>query len=189
MLVPSVVHGVSMVLYWRLLDFNLTVFGSAFVGHVTYVLPFAFLTIFPRVHHFDESLEEAARDLGATDWTVFRRVVLPLILPGLVSGALLAFIMSFDEFIRALLLTSNEQTLPMYLWAVVTNDLSPQPNATSAMMVAFTIAIFAIWIGIQGRAARASRSPERQSIHSAVAAQQVTNSVAGVTAPSVRAGN
>lgn len=157
MLVPSIVHAVSMVLYWRLLDFNLTVFGSAFVGHVTYVLPFAFLTIFPRVHRFDESLEEAARDLGATDWIVFRRIVLPLILPGLVAGALLAFIMSFDEFIRALLLISNNTTLPMYLWAVVTNDLSPQPNATSAIMVAFTGAVFVIWLWIQRRGARVAR--------------------------------
>ena len=154
MLVPSIVHGVSVMLYWRMLGLSLTVFSSAFVAHVTYVLPFTFLTIYPRVHNFNTSLEEAARDLGATEWMVFRRVVLPLIAPGLVSGGILAFIMSFDEFIRSLLLISNDSTLPMLLWAIVTNDLSPQPNAVAAMMVAFTAGMFAIWIFLQQRMSR-----------------------------------
>jgi ABC-type spermidine/putrescine transport system permease subunit II len=157
MLVPSIVHGVSMVLYWKILGLSLTVFGSTFVGHVTYVLPFVFMTIFPRVHRFDVSLEEAARDLGATELMVFRKIVLPLIAPGVVSGALLAFTMSFDEFIRAFLLASDKVTLPMYLWSMVTNDLSPQPNAISSLVAVFSLVLLALWVLIQRRSGAALR--------------------------------
>jgi ABC-type spermidine/putrescine transport system permease subunit II len=142
---PPIVHGVSLVMFWRLNDLPLSISTSAFVGHLTFVLPFVFLTIFPRVHRFDNSLEEAAMDLGATRTQTFWRVTFPLIKPGVIAGGVLGFTLSFDEFLRTFFLTSRELTLPLFLWALVTNDLSPQSSAVATMVVLFSLGCLIIW--------------------------------------------
>jgi spermidine/putrescine transport system permease protein len=142
---PPIVHGVSLVMFWRLNSLSLSISTSAFVGHLTFVLPFVFLTIFPRVHRFDRSLEEAAMDLGATRTQTFWRVTFPLMRPGIIAGGVLGFTLSFDEFLRTFFLTSREQTLPLFLWSLVTNDLSPQSSAVATMVVLFSLACLTVW--------------------------------------------
>jgi ABC-type spermidine/putrescine transport system permease subunit II len=142
---PPIVHGVAFIMFWHALGLRLSLFGSTFIGHVTFVIPFVFLTIFPRVHRFDRSLEEAAMDLGATRTVTFWRITLPLIRPGILAGGVLAFALSFDEFLRTLFLIGPDITLPLFLWSMVTNDLSPQPNAVAAMITAISLACLALW--------------------------------------------
>ena len=111
-----VAEGTLLKLGRRLAVMEVSLYSSAepetLVAHVTYTLPFAFLVVFTRLHRFDRSLEEAAIDLGADPLTTFRRVTLPLILPGLVAAAIFCFTLSFDEFIRTLFVIGNENTLP-----------------------------------------------------------------------------
>ncbi len=139
MLTPGIVLGVALTLLWRVLGLTPGLFSSALVAHVTYTLPFAFLVVFTRLHRFDRSLEEAAMDLGADQFTTFRLVTLPLILPGLVGAAIFAFTLSFDEFIRTLFVVGSDNTLPIYLWSMIMTDSSPQTSAVGAVIVAFSL--------------------------------------------------
>jgi spermidine/putrescine transport system permease protein len=142
---PPIVHGVALSMFWRLNELPLSLYGSAFVGHLTFVMPFVFLTVFPRVHRFDRSLEEAAMDLGASRSMTFRRVTFPLMRPGIIASGVLAFTLSFDEFLRTLFLTSREITLPLFLWSMVTNDPSPQSSAVATMIALFSLGCLALW--------------------------------------------
>jgi ABC-type spermidine/putrescine transport system permease subunit II len=148
---PPIVHGVALIMFWRAADLRLSLFGSTFIGHVTFVLPFVFLTIFPRIHRFERVLEEAAMDLGATPLATFRRITFPLIRPGVVAGGVLAFALSFDEFLRTLFLTGADVTLPLLLWSMVTNDLSPQPNAVATMITIVSLGCLAVWARFASR--------------------------------------
>jgi ABC-type spermidine/putrescine transport system permease subunit II len=139
MLTPGIVFGVALTLLWRFLGLTPGLFTSTLVAHVTYTLPFAFLVVFTRLHRFDRSLEEAAMDLGADQVTTFRLVTLPIILPGLVAGAIFCFTLSFDEFIRTFFVIGNENTLPMYLWSMIMTDSTPQTSAVGSVIVAFSL--------------------------------------------------
>src|SRR5690606_32946305 len=101
-LIPGIVGGIIYLIFFGVTGVRVSLWPATLFVHVTWVLPFAFLTIFPRLHGFDRSIEEAATDLGATPWDVFRFVVLPLIRPGLIATTLFGFTLSFDEFIRTL---------------------------------------------------------------------------------------
>ena len=148
---PPIVHGVALLMFWHTSGLRLSLFGSTFVGHVTFVLPFVFLTIFPRIHRFDRSLEEAALDLGATPLVTFWRITFPLIRPGVVAAGILAFALSFDEFLRTLFLIGADVTLPLFLWSMVTNDLSPQPNAVASLITVVSLACLALWARFASR--------------------------------------
>ena len=142
---PPIVHGVALLMFWRVGGMPLSLFGSAFIGHLTFVMPFVFLTIFPRAHRFDRSLEEAAMDLGASRVKTFWRVTFPLMRPGIIAGGVLAFTLSFDEFLRTLFLTSRDMTLPLFLWSMVTTDPSPQSSAVAAMITLFSLCCLVVW--------------------------------------------
>jgi spermidine/putrescine transport system permease protein len=142
---PPIVHGVAVSMFWRLGNVPLSLYGSTFVGHLTFVMPFVFLTIFPRIHRFDRSIEEAAMDLGASRTVTFWRVTFPLMRPGIIAGGVLAFTLSFDEFMRTFFLTSHQLTLPLFLWSMVTNDPSPQSSAIATMIALFSLGCLALW--------------------------------------------
>jgi spermidine/putrescine transport system permease protein len=142
---PPIVHGVALAMFWRLNDMPLSLYGSTFVGHLSFVMPFVFLTIFPRIHRFDKAIEEAAMDLGASRSVTFWRITFPLMRPGIVAGGVLAFTLSFDEFMRTLFLTSDQLTLPLFLWSMVNNDPSPQSTAVATLIALFSLGCLALW--------------------------------------------
>ncbi|MCX8516395.1 MAG: ABC transporter permease, partial [Alphaproteobacteria bacterium] len=87
------------------------------LGHVLILLPFAMTVLLSAFEGLDQSLEEASSDLGENDWQTFRRIILPLVMPGILSSLILCFIVSFDEFIIAFFASGTENTLPLYLWS------------------------------------------------------------------------
>lgn len=139
-ILPGVVGGVILVVFFGLVGVNLSLWTTALVAHVTWVLPFSFLSLYPVTHRFDKSLEEAAGDLGATRFVVFRRVVFPLILPGLIAAWLFAFSLSFDEFVRTLFLTGHERTLPVQFWYMIVESLSPEAPALAVVIIVISVA-------------------------------------------------
>jgi spermidine/putrescine transport system permease protein len=139
-ILPSIVVGVILLVFFGLLKVPLSLWTTALVAHVTWVLPFAFLSLYPVTHRFDRSLEEAAGDLGATRGVVFRRIVFPLIRPGIVAAWLFAFSLSFDEFIRTLFLTGFERTLPVQFWYMIVESLSPEAPAMAVVIIIISVA-------------------------------------------------
>ncbi len=139
-ILPGVVGGVILLVFFGMLKIPLSLWTSALAAHVTWVLPFSFLSLYPVTHRFDQSLEEAASDLGATRAVVFRRIVFPLIRPGIFAAWLFAFSLSFDEFVRTLFLTGFERTLPVQFWYMIVESLSPEAPAMAVVIIVISVA-------------------------------------------------
>ncbi|WP_343315356.1 ABC transporter permease [Brucella sp. BE17] len=111
------------------------------ISHVVLAIPIMIVAMRARLTLFDPSLEEAARDLGASQLQTFRRVTLPLIAPTLISSSILAFAVSFDEFVVTSFLAGTETTLPMYVWSMMRRTVTPLINAVSTLALGFSIII------------------------------------------------
>lgn len=150
---PGIVSGVLLYVFFGVTGIPYGLWTAVLAAHVTWVLPFAFLTIYPRLHRFDRSLEEAAMDLGATPAIVFRRVVLPLIRPGIIATLLFSFTLSFDEFIRTLFVAGPERTTPVYLWLLIVEQMAPFLPAVGVviMLISVTVAASGFWVSARAR--------------------------------------
>ena len=117
--------------------------GTVTVSHIAFMVPFVTLVVQARLQGFDKSYEEAAMDLGANEWTTFRRVTFPMILPGVLSGALLAFTLSLDDFVITFFTNGpGSTTLPIYVYGLLRRIITPQVNALSTVWI--TIVFIAV---------------------------------------------
>jgi len=106
------------------------------MSHIAFMVPFVTLVVQARLQGFDKSYEEAAMDLGANEWTTFRRVTFPMILPGIMSGALLAFTLSLDDFVITFFTNGpGSTTLPIYVYGLLRRIITPQVNALSTVWI------------------------------------------------------
>ena len=141
MVIPGIILGVALRIYFQNLLGILPGFATVVLAHSLYGLPFVLLIVSARLYTFDESLEEAARDLGADPLTVFRDVTLPVIAPAVGAGFLFAWIRSFADYIRALFLTGpNTDVLTIWMFSRIRQLDAPELNAVSAIIV-FGIAV------------------------------------------------
>ncbi len=138
-IIPGIIGGVVLLIFFGYLGIRPSLFTTVLVAHVNWVLPFAFLTLYPRLHNFDKSLEEAAMDLGARQWQVFREIVFPIVRPGLIATSLFAFSLSFDEFIRTMFTVGSERTIPVQFYVLIVEELSPELPAMAVVVVLLTI--------------------------------------------------
>ncbi|MBN8248086.1 MAG: ABC transporter permease [Verrucomicrobia bacterium] len=152
-LLPDIVLAVALLLFFgqtrRWLGVGQPGLLLIILGHVTFQLPFVALVVRARATGLDPALEEAARDLGATPLAAFRAVTLPLLAPGILAGALLAFTLSLDDFVTAFLLSGpGTATLPVLIYAGVRRGLSPEIHALSTLVMgASLLAVLATqWI-------------------------------------------
>jgi spermidine/putrescine transport system permease protein len=113
------------------------------LSHVVFALPPFFIAVRARLSLFDQSLEEAARDLGATPMQTLRLVTLPILAPTLFAAALMAFALSFDEFVVTAFVSGTETTLPLFVWSMMRRTVTPLINAVSVLTLAFTLVILA----------------------------------------------
>ncbi|HLS19036.1 MAG TPA: ABC transporter permease subunit, partial [Paracoccaceae bacterium] len=125
------------------------------IAHSAFCTPFAFLPIRARLQGMSLDFEEAAADLYATRWTVFRRVTLPLIFPGVFSGAMLAFLISMDDFITSSMLASGgTTTLPVYIFSLIRVGTSPELNAIATLLICASVIIATLALVIAARGHR-----------------------------------
>jgi spermidine/putrescine transport system permease protein len=149
LVIPYLVFGISLLVLFRAVDDLLkdalgVYFGlgihSIVIGHVVVSLPYAILTIVPRLERVSISLEEAARDLGAGAAQTFRRVTLPLLAPAVVSAYLIAFTLSFDEYAIASFVAGRQETYPIFLYSSLrTRAALPQMIAVSVIVLFFSL--------------------------------------------------
>jgi len=136
---PEIVMGISLLAFFqwvfRHFDFRLGL-HTIVLAHVMFSVVYVVTVVLARLRTMDPSLEEAALDLGATDWQAFRRVTLPLLAPAIGAAALLAFIISFDDYvITSMVAGVDSQTLPMALYAMARRGVNPVVNAISTLVV------------------------------------------------------
>ncbi len=119
--------------------------GTVIVSHIAFSIPFVTLVVRARLHGFDSRLEEAAMDLGANEFTTFRKVTLPLIAPGVLAGAMLAFTLSLDDFIITFFTTGpGATTLPIYVYGLLRRIVTPEVNALSTIWILVVLTVVGI---------------------------------------------
>ncbi|MDH6231686.1 spermidine/putrescine transport system permease protein [Mesorhizobium soli] len=151
LLLPEIVVAVAVLILFSQLGLTNGLLKLT-IAHTTFCIPFAFLPIRARLQGMDADLEEAARDLYASSWVAFRRVTLPLILPGVFAGAMLAFVISMDDFITSSLLNSGgATTLPVYIFSLIKQGVSPQLNAISTLIMIVSVALATVAFLLQRR--------------------------------------
>lgn len=146
LVVPEIATAVATLSFFAVIGFQLGLL-SIIIAHTVFCIPFAFLPIRARLQGMDESLEHAAADLYANQWQTFRFVTLPLLMPGIVAGAMLAFIISLDDFIITLMVAgAGATTLPLYIYGMIRQGITPEVNVISTVMLLVSILVItAYW--------------------------------------------
>lgn len=134
-IIPEVVMGISLLVFFSLIGFTLGL-GTIILAHIAFNIPFVALVVRARLHDFDKSIEEASMDLGANELTTFWRVTLPTIMPGVLSGALLAFTLSLDDYVVTYFTAGpGSTTLPLRVFSMVRFAVTPEVNALSTIWI------------------------------------------------------
>jgi len=143
-MIPGLLIGVSLlVLFTGTLHVQLSE-QTAVIGQSVYTTPFVILLVAARLQGFDSALERAAADLGANAYQRMRRVILPLIFPAILAGALFAFTLSLDEFIITYFLIGQHNTLPIYIYTQVKFGITPEVNAIATMLLTASLTILGV---------------------------------------------
>jgi spermidine/putrescine transport system permease protein len=139
--IPEILMGVSLLIFFVMLNITLGMV-SIVLSHIAFCVGFVAIVVRSRLAGMDESLTEAARDLGATPWQAFRLVTLPLIMPGVVAGALMAFTLSIDDFVITFFTAGvGSSTLPLQIYTMVKIAATPEVNAVSTLLMLLTLAL------------------------------------------------
>ena len=142
--IPEILMGVSLLIFFVLLNISLGMV-SIVLSHIAFCIGFVAIVVRSRLAGMDESLTEAARDLGASPWKAFRLVTLPLIMPGVIAGALMAFTLSIDDFVITFFTAGvGSTTLPLQIYTMVKIAVTPEVNAVSTLLMMLTLALILI---------------------------------------------
>jgi len=154
-MIPDIVMGISlMILFVFIFNFLRGVFGidldfgytTLIIAHITFNIPFVILSVLPKIRQLDKNIYEAAMDLGATPMYAFRKIIMPLIFPGIMTGAIFAFTLSLDDFIVSYFTKGiGTQTLSVYIYTLAAKrELSPKLNALSTIMFGIVLLLLVI---------------------------------------------
>lgn len=139
--IPEILTGVSLLIFFNLLNFTLG-YLSITLSHIAFCIGFVAIVVRSRMEGMDEALVEAARDLGASAWQAFRLITLPLIMPGVIAGALMAFTLSIDDFVITFFTAGvDSETLPLRIYSMVKIAVTPEVNAISSLLMLLTLVI------------------------------------------------
>lgn len=142
--IPEIVMGISLLVFFTQLKITLGLL-TLILAHVTFCVSYVVIVVRARMKSFDKSLEEAAMDLGANGLQTFVKVTLPVIMPGIVAGALMSFTLSLDDVIISFFVSgAGYETLPLRIYSMVRVGVSPEINALSTVMLIITLSIAVI---------------------------------------------
>ena len=154
--IPEILIGVSLLLFFVMLDMTLGLI-SIMLSHIAFCIGFVAIVVRSRLSGMDESLTEAARDCGATPWQAFRLVTLPLIMPGVLAGALMAFTLSIDDFVITFFTAgADASTLPLQIYSMIKVAVTPEVNAVSTLLMALTLFLIVVASKLMPNALRSS---------------------------------
>jgi spermidine/putrescine transport system permease protein len=142
--IPEILMGVALLIFFVLVNFTLGLVSVA-LAHIAFCIGFVAIVVRARLAGMDETLLEAARDCGATPWEAFRYVTLPLIMPGVIAGALMAFTLSIDDFVITFFTAgAGTVTLPLQIYSMIKIAVTPEVNAVSTLLMLLTLALIII---------------------------------------------
>jgi spermidine/putrescine transport system permease protein len=150
---PEIVLGASLLTLFLNLHFA-TGFTTILIAHIMFCISYVVVTVKARLVGFDRHLEEAAKDLGANEWTTFRKVTLPLIAPAILAGLLLSFALSVDDFVITYFNSGSEVTFPLFVWGAARVGAPPQVNVIGTAIFVVALAAMAANVFVQSRRAK-----------------------------------
>ncbi len=153
---PEIVLGASLLALFLNLQFA-TGFTTIVISHIMFNISYVVVTVKARLVGFDRHLEEAAMDLGANQWTTFRKVTLPLIAPGILAALFLTFALSVDDFVITYFNAGSEVTFPLFVWGAARVGAPPQVNVIGTAIFALALAAMAANVLLQTRRARQAK--------------------------------
>ena len=136
--------------------------GTLLIAHITFCLPYVILSVLPKLRQMNPNLFEAAQDLGCPPVRAFFKVVLPEIMPGIVTGMIMAFTLSIDDFVISYFTSGTTQTLPIYIYSMTRKRISPEINALSTVLFVCIMLLLIIINVRQGREERRAKKAERE---------------------------
>lgn len=141
---PEIVTGAALLILFTFSQLRLG-FMSLLLSHITFCIPFVIVTIYSRLVSFDKNIFEAAKDLGANDWVIFLRIILPLLWPALFAGWLLSFTLSLDDVIISYFVAGPEfQILPLQIYSMVRSGIKPEINALCSVLFCVTLMLIVL---------------------------------------------
>lgn len=141
---PELLVGVSLLLFFLMIHFTLGL-ASIALAHTAFCISFVAIAVKTRMHGMDDSLIDAARDLGATPFQAFYRVLIPIIFPGIIAGGLMAFTLSIDDFVITFFTAGvGSSTLPLAIYSMLKMGVTPEVNAVSTMIIVVTLILTTI---------------------------------------------
>lgn len=155
-IVPEICLGVAMLIFFAWIEWPNNLIwplnlGAITIAHITFCFPFVTMVVRSRLASFNKEEEEAAKDLGASEWQAFRDVLLPHLRPSLVAGALLAFTLSLDDFVITFFTSGPDTiTFPVKVYSMVRFSVTPEVNAASTLLIVLTVLLTAIALRLQG---------------------------------------
>lgn len=151
LVMSEIVMGIALLAFFTMVDIPLGM-GTLLVSHITFSIPFVVVVVNARLKGFDLSIEEASKDLGANEWQTFRLITLPLLAPAIAASAMLAFTISIDDVIVSFFVAGPASTtLPLQIFSMVKQGVTPEINALSTLMLAVTLTFVLIAQSIQMR--------------------------------------
>lgn len=147
LIVPSILISLGVGLLFNIIHVQPHWYSSALGAHLTWTFPFGLLIMFAVFNRFDPSYEEAARDLGASNWQTIRHVVLPMVAPSLIGVAMFSFTLSYDEFARTLMTAGSLNTLPLEIYGMTTNVTTPVLYALGTLTTVFSFVVIGAALG------------------------------------------
>lgn len=150
LIIPDIVMGIAALSIFSLAGFSLGL-GTITIAHITFNIAFVAAIVRTRLRDFDRSLEEASRDLGAGAFETFLRITLPIITPGVIAGALVAFTLSLDEFVIAFFTSGLTTTFPIQIYSMIRFGVTPEINAAATILVTFSVTVVLVALKFLGR--------------------------------------
>lgn len=149
--IPEICMAVAMVTFFWAVGIELSL-TTVIVSHIAFTIPFVAVVIRARMAGFDVSLEEASRDLGASEWQTFWYVTFPYMIPGLVAGALMSFVLSLDDFVITFFTAGvGDNTFPVKIYSMLRFSVTPEVNAASTVLIVITLSLTLVAMIMQSR--------------------------------------
>ncbi len=146
--IPDISMGVMLLAFFGLIGLSQGL-GTVIIAHVAFNISFVAVIVRARMVALDPRLEEAAQDLGANEWQTFWRIIFPLLLPGIMGGALTAFTLSLDDYVITFFTSGNESLLSLYIYSLVKTGVKPNINALSSLMMLISMGLVLVSLALQ----------------------------------------
>jgi spermidine/putrescine transport system permease protein len=151
MMMPDIVLGIGLLIFFVTIGIKLSLL-TIVIGHCTFLTSYVFIIVQARIAGLDPALEEASADLGASEWTTLRKVLLPQLAPGIMGGGLLAFVISMDDLVITYFISGvGDTTLPVFIFGMIRRGVKPEINAIATLIILASVVIAALGLWLRSR--------------------------------------